>query len=228
MSQIYKLINDVIKIDCLDHDVVGSPDIVFEVNSIKRELSEIYLTRVNEAILRSRANWSLLGEQPASYFLALEKRCAKEKTISALKDKDGKIVTSNKDILATQKEFFENMYREDPTSLSSLDDLPLSPEDVPQISEQKKQLLKLPFTHREILAALKDLGSNKCPGSEGLTREFYLSFWTHLQLQPYYDSLLYSSQTGFLSEEQEKCGKISFSHWDKLYVCYTNKNHRLD
>lgn len=101
---------------------------------------------------------------------ALEKRSAKDKAISALKDKDGNLVTSNKDILATQNEFFTNIYKEDPASLSSLEDLPLSPEDVPQISEQKKKLLDLPFTHREILSALKDVGSNKCPGSNGPTK----------------------------------------------------------
>lgn len=99
--------------------------------------------------MRSRAYWSLLGERATSYFLDLEKRSAKDKTISALKDKDGNLVTSNKDILAMQREFFENIYREDPTSLSSLDDFPLSPEEVPKTSEQKKRILELPFTHRE-------------------------------------------------------------------------------
>lgn len=51
-----------------DHDLIVSPDIVSEVNSIERELAEIYVTRANEAILRSRANWSLHGERPTSYF----------------------------------------------------------------------------------------------------------------------------------------------------------------
>lgn len=190
-----------------DHDLVGSPDIVSEVHSIKRELSEIYLAKANETILRSRANWSLFGERLTSNFLALEKRSAKDKTISALRDKHGNIVTTSKDILAVQKEFFQNIYTEDPAYLSSLNDLPLSAADVPQISEQKKQLLELPFTHKEILAALKDLGSHKCPGSDGLTKEFYLAFCTCLE-QPFHASLLDSLQTGSLSEEQ-KLGTIT-------------------
>lgn len=147
-----------------EHDLVGSPDIVLEVQSIKRELSEIYQAKANEAILRSRANWSLMGERPTSYFLSLEKRSAKDKTISALRNKNGNLVTSNKEILATQKEFFGGIYREDPSLLSSLDNFPLSPENVPQTSEQNKNLLELPFSERELLSALKDLGTNKCPG----------------------------------------------------------------
>lgn len=190
-----------------DHDMTGSPDIVEEVSSIKRELSEIYLTRANEAIMRSRSNWSLLGERPTSYFLGLEKRLAKDKTITALRNKDGNIVTSNKDILATEKEFFENIYKEDSASLSSLDHLPISPEDVPRISEQQKTLMDLPFSPRELFSALKELGSNKCPGSDGITKEFYLAFW-HLLQEPYQASLLHSLQSGSLSEEQ-KVGTIT-------------------
>lgn len=90
-----------------DYNLVGSPDIVMEVTSIKRELSEINQNKANEAIMRSRANWSLLGEWPTSYFLGLEKRSAKDKTITALRDNDGNIVTSNKDILTIQKAFYE-------------------------------------------------------------------------------------------------------------------------
>lgn len=214
-----KLLEDRLATLAHDHDMVGSPNIVSEVNSIKRELSEIYSIKANEAIMRSRANWSLLGEQPTSYFLGLEKRSVKDKTISALKDRDGNLVSSNKNILATQKEFFESIYKEDPASLSSLDELPLSSQEVPQITAQKKRLLDQPFTPRELLSAVKDLGSNKCPGSDGLTKEFYLKFWDSLQ-DSYHASLIHSLQTWSLSEEK-KVGIITLipkKDSDRLYL----------
>lgn len=140
--------------------------------------------------MRSKANWSLLGEKPTSYLLGLEKRMAKNKTITALTDNEGKLVTSNKEILALEKQFFENIYSEDPESLSSLEDFPLSSADTSTILDQQKRLLNVPFTHREILAALKDLGSNKSPGLDGLTKEFYVTFWDLLRI-PYLASIEY-------------------------------------
>lgn len=72
-----------------EHDLSDSQDIALEVQSLKRQLSEIHQEKANRTIFKARANWIKLGERPSSYFLGLEKRQSKEKTITSLKDENG-------------------------------------------------------------------------------------------------------------------------------------------
>lgn len=46
----------------------------------------------------------MLGEKPLAYFLGLENRKAKGKTVLALKDEKGRLITNNKEILRMQSD----------------------------------------------------------------------------------------------------------------------------
>lgn len=181
-----------------------SEDTFNEYQSIKRELTELKLHQANGAIFRTRANWALAVEKPTAYFLGLEKRKSKGKTISSLKDNQGQLLTNSKDILNHGKEFFTKIYAEDPASLTALQENTMDIEeenDVPHISELSKVLVNRPFSQQEFAAALKDLNSNRTPGSDGLTVEFYQKFWPQLQTH-FYSSIMHSLDIGKLSEEQ--------------------------
>lgn len=184
------------------HDLSDSPEVVSEVASLKREIAEIHKHQANRAIFKSKANWTQLGERPTAYFLGLEKRQYKEKTMTHLKDENGYLLTNNTEILAYEKRYFTNIYKESQTNLQSLDGLPISKEDVPQVTEDHRKMNNLPFTPRDFLTALKQLNKNKSPGSDGITPEFYITFWDALQ-DMYFESIMYSLDTGSLSEEQK-------------------------
>lgn len=184
-----------------DHDLQGSPDIQMEAASIKRELAEIKIHQANNIIFRARARWAMYGEKPSAYFLGLEKRQRKANIITAIRDPQGNVLSNPTDILSAQKSFFENIYTEVNESLSPLDTLPLTEEDFPKISSERKKMLELPFSPREFYSALKDLGRNKSPGTDGITREFYLKFW-HLLADPFFNSITFSLANGLLSNEQ--------------------------
>lgn len=185
------------------HNLTDSSDTVTEVQSVKRELAEILQEKANKTIFKAKAHWTQLGEKPSSYFLGLEKRVPKNKCITALKTNEGQIITNPLDILAYEKEYFSEIYREDQSLLQSLDDLPILQEDIPQVSESHRRLNDIPFTLRDFHQALKELNSNKSPGSDGLTPEFYCAFWDLLQFQ-FYKSIIVqdSMQQGSLSQEQ--------------------------
>lgn len=175
-----------------DHDLIGSPDIIEEVKSIKRELGDIQQTKASAAMFRAKTRWALLGEKPTAYFLGLEKRNMKNNTITSLLDSVGHTVTDNKTILQMEKEYFENIYSEDPAKLDPLDLLPL---------ELDRIHISRPFTIQEFHEALKDLNKNKAPGTDGITPEFYLAFWDQLK-DKFMESIDYSLETGTLTEEQ--------------------------
>lgn len=141
------------------------------------------------------------GEKPSAYFLGLEKRRAKNPTITALRDHSGQVLITNKEILDRQRSYFDNIYQECPDSLNPLDDLPLTREDVPKINDLSKLLMDRPFSSEEFLTALKSLNKGRSPRSDGLTPEFYQQFWEHLKI-PFMTSILFSMEQGTLSEGQ--------------------------
>lgn len=183
------------------HDMSDSPDIATESQSLKRQISEINHEKANRAIFKSKANWIKLGERPTSYFLGLEKRQSKEKTITSMRDESGRILTNNMDILSYEKRYFSNIYEEDPSTLPPIQDIPLTMEDVPQVTEGHQQIMGLPFSHRDFHTALKNLNKNKSPGSDGITPEFYLQFWDQLH-NLFYESIMFSLDQGHLTPEQ--------------------------
>lgn len=113
------------------HDLSDSLDTVNEVNSIKRELKEIQMERANKTIFKAKAHWTQLGEKPSAYFLGLEKRKSKNKSITALKDDNGHALTDRKDILSYEKKYFSDIYCEDPSTLAPLENLDTQGIDLP-------------------------------------------------------------------------------------------------
>lgn len=184
-----------------DHDLSDSPEVVSEVESIKRELSEILQNKANKAIFRAKVNWAQYGEKPTAYFLGLEKRNSKQNTITSLVDEHCRNITANQDILAFEKNYFEKIYREDPTQLRNIDDFTVPNTTIPQVADHHRTLVDLPFTKRDFHQALKDLNKNKSPGSDGLSPEFYLSFWDIMEDQ-FYNSIMFSLENNKMSEEQ--------------------------
>lgn len=189
------------------HDLTATPDIISEAQSIKRELAELQQHQANKTIFKTKANWTQMGEKPTAYFLGLEKRKGKNKTITSIQDEKGKLLTNNKDILEYEKRYFTNIYEEKPSNLSPIDEIPLERQDVPQVPDSHRAIANLPFSPRDFHIALKQLNKNKSPGSDGLTPEFYIAFWDVLQ-DPFYRSISYSLENGILSQEQ-RVGIIS-------------------
>ena len=180
-----------------------------ELNSVKRELGEIELTKARATIFRSRANWSQVGERPTKYFLNLEKRNYVNKQISQLEDEGGHLVSTQKQILNVQKRYYENLYSQNEGELDTIDDSCqfTETENLPTLSENQRTLIDRPLTKQDFLNSLKLLKNAKCPGSDGLTAEFYKFFWTDIG-DCVTESLLYSTEVGYLSTEQKR-GVIS-------------------
>lgn len=183
------------------HNLSDSSDVVAEVQSIRRELAEILQEKANKTIFKAKAHWTQLGEKPSSYFLGLEKRVSKNKCITSMKNGEGHILTNPSDILAYERQYFSEIYEEEPSLLQPIHEFPISQEDIPQVSEAHRYMNNTPFTHRDFHQALKELNTNKSPGTDGLTPKFYLAFWDLLQFQ-FYDSIIFSMEQGSLSQEQ--------------------------
>jgi len=76
----------------------------------KRALENIIEYKTKGAIIRSKARWYKEGEKSNKYFLNLENRHCRKKTIIQIKTKEGVNLTNDSDILRECNSFYCDLY----------------------------------------------------------------------------------------------------------------------
>ena len=83
-------------------------------------------------------------------------------------------------------------------------------------------MLNKPITIEDLKAAIKNSQSGKSPGSDGLTREFYIVFWNDIA-ELLFNSLIEGKEKGVLSTTQRQAViKLLDKGKDKRFI----KNQR--
>ena len=111
---------------------------------------------------------------------------------------DGKLLTNQKDILNEVKNFYANVYAENPQEMDLCGRISTTSSNGAQktckqkhmlqkisktFSPQNKQVCEEPLTIQEIKKAISTLENIKSPGNDGLTGEFYAPGIGNLYLQ---------------------------------------------
>ena len=91
-----------------------------EIKTMEEKLENLYLNKVKGAQIRSRVQWLEEGEKNTKFFLGLEKSRQTKKSITALKNKDGKIVTEHSEILNIERSYYENLYKSTSPNLKDI------------------------------------------------------------------------------------------------------------
>ena len=162
-------------------------------DKLRSELYKIELQMAQGAKVRSRIRLELDGERCTKFFFhQIEKHNnAKQDMMSINRQKDGKLLTKQKEILDEVQNFYANLYANDqnPDSCGRISTTQN------KITKQEEMLRKIsktvslenrtncdkPFNTKEIRQAISSLENNKSPGNDGLTAEFYKTFTTLLQ-----------------------------------------------
>ena len=202
-NQIKELENQLDVIDTSKANCIRDIKTDSERKLIKQKLDSLYEQRATGYYIRSRAKWIEEGERSTSYFLGLEKVRQGSNCINCLKDASGKQHHSDGGILGTAKSFYEQLYESKSTSLSELDEYFKSLPVECKLDEDAKSRCEGPVTYNECERALSMMKSNKCPGLDSITTEFYKTFWPilgNLLVQVFNES--HESET--LSESQRK------------------------
>ena len=159
----------------------------------KRELEKIIEYRTKGSILRARCRWYNEREKDTKYFLNLEKGHFKQSAITQLKVDDENFVTTDKEILNPCEAFYRNLYSSKIDSPNGkYDHIFFEASTVKKLNQLEQDSCEGLLTKSECLKALKEMDSNKTPGSDGLPAEFYKMFWNDID------------QTGQLSVSQKR------------------------
>ena len=210
-----------IKLETKEQDLINSNfnhNIRIERDNLADTLHNIVEEQKEGAKIRSRARWVEEGEKPTKYFYNLEKKNSSNNTIKELKTQNGDYVTSNKEILAEQYKFYDKLYESDNISEDNIKTYLSKIDNINKLNEQEAKLLEGEITELECKDALKNMKTNKSPGSDGIPVEFYLTFWENVK-QMLLESINSAYHIGELSTTQ-KIGILSliFKKSDKTLL----------
>ena len=111
-----------------------------------------------------------------------------------------KEVTDKHKINQELERFYKNLFTEKSEFQKEHTNAYLNQINIPILSEERSQTCEGPITESELLNALKSMPNNKSPGNDGLTKEFYETFWEEIKT-PLCNSIKKSYQNGELSNK---------------------------
>lgn len=174
-----------------------------ERKHIKQKLDRMYEEKTKGYQIRSRAKWVEEGEKSTSYFLNLEKSRQNHNCIYSLKDKNGDSYDSDEDILNIANLFYKDLYKSKASTSDQLHTyFDLLPKQT-KLKENEKLLCEGLVSVNECESTLKRMKKNKSPGIDGITTEFYQTFWPLLG-KLVVDSFNEGYENGQLTESQRK------------------------
>ena len=127
--------------------------------------------------IRSRAAWFEDGENNTQYFEQLLKSNKRKSVIREVYKENGETTRDKEEILKEIKLFYKDLYslRAD---INQND--PFFFNDISKLNEDNREICEGKLTKDECLKVLKEMKLNKTPGNDGLTVEFYYTFWPAL------------------------------------------------
>ena len=155
--------------------VNGDNFVVDSIQDIECRLKVIYTKEIEGILVRSRAEWLEEGERPTRYFFQLHSSNAQRSKISSIYNSSGVEVSSQDEIEQAHFDFYSSLFSEEPVDMVFQDDLLSSLSR--QLSPHQSSLCEGTMTIDKISFAVKNMNTNKSPGPDGLTVEFYRKFW---------------------------------------------------
>ena len=165
----------------VNKDLNDTNHISKQIEEIEEKLGKLYQDKINGAKIRARVKWFEDGEKNTKYFLGLEKSRQTRKNITILKDENGSLIRDQDKILEIEKEYYEKLYTSRNPDLEHIQQYINDTKIDNKLSEIDNQTLEGEFTLEECTQSVFNMKLNKAPGIDGLSVEFYRTFWTHLK-----------------------------------------------
>ncbi|CAM2098828.1 unnamed protein product [Caretta caretta] len=140
----------------------------------REELRALEDLRARGAFVRSRIRLLREMDCGSRFFYALEKTRGAKKHVTCLLAEDGTPLKDPEEMCGRARDFYTSLFSSDLTDPGACGVLW---EELPTVSVGDRDRLELPLTLAEFSEALRRMPTNKSPGMDGLTVEFYRTFW---------------------------------------------------
>ncbi len=153
-------------------------DLITRRHLNKSEYDSVVSEPAMGAQIRSRAIWAEQGERSTAYFLKLEKARQVANRIDVLMGRDSNILSKDSEILKECAAFYARLYSESKRKNEDILFYYLKSVNISrQLSGDERRLLDIEVNLDECTKVVEKLKSNKSPGLDGLTSEFYQCIW---------------------------------------------------
>ena len=142
---------------------------------LEKKLAERESKKLEDIRVRSRAKWFEQNEKPTAYFFSVACQRHDSNQMAQIG-----VDVGQKDKLEAVKSFYVNLFKLEKVD-SEIQDVLLS-KVKKKISAESFRRCEGTFTSEEICTAMKQLTRNKTPGNDGFTLEFYVVFWSEIEL----------------------------------------------
>ena len=95
--------------------------------------------------------------------------------INKIRHENGEITTDNTDIQRITRDYYQQLYANKMDNWEEMDKF-LEKYNHPKLNQEEIENLNRPITSMEIETIIKNLPTNKSPGPDGFTGEFYQKF----------------------------------------------------
>ena len=211
-----------------------SQEQIHKREALQQELDLLYDEKAKGYQIRSRAKWIEEGEKSTRYFLNLEKSRQTSDTIYSLKNNRNTRCTSDSDILNVASSYFKNLYSSK-VGCSTRNELELYFQNVNVniLNDEERNSCEGNLTLKECELAVKRMHKSTSPGLDGITLEFYNTFWPTLgkfMVEMYNESfesgiLPKSLNTGVIKLIHKKDDKEDISNYRPISL--TNVDYRI-
>ena len=147
---------------------------------VEHKLKDIEIKKWEKAKIRVRNIKKNDDEKPSKYYLGLEKQQITTHKIDKLQIRQDIYVNETEAILDCVNCFYTDLYKYEDISIHHMNGIMSQIEDK-QIPQDNLNDLEKDLTIEELTFALKQMKKNKSPGIDGLTVEFYLTYWDILK-----------------------------------------------
>jgi hypothetical protein len=146
-----------------------------KLNSFRAKIMRLHANRIDQIMLDQAGHDTLTDELPSLFHLIKQKKRREKRTITAIQDGRGEVVTDTAAICTVFETFVQKKYEQidfDSKSTQQMVRVIQSVESPPYAEQLEK-----PITEDELFAAIGKGATNKVRGVDGLGIEFYKMNW---------------------------------------------------